>query len=296
MSIVATCTQTAEVIRHARSLFGDNPSSAPDNSQRLRESAHETTAARGRTVELSGTTVTAYRKLNRRAASDLTFAAHSDLQVGTHVDHAAVAVRHGAAQLAAIAEENNATITAARYARTPAQEAVILRALRSQVSRTQQIVADTTKQASGLSTGIQAVDYRTSPPPQPPAPPPSPLQEAPAPLHDFTEHQLAGQQVPGWQPPPPPVSGDPIRLPSAPPKAPTVINMDTTPAPVDLFPNCDNGDVVKAFGQVAGGGIGAAIATTTGPLTAGVTWAGIAAAAVPIAEGVDNLKNCKGLS
>lgn len=72
-------------------------------------------------------------------------------------------------------------------------------------------------------------------------------------------------------------------------------DLDVDPGNVDLFPNCDNGQVLKAGGQVTGAGIGAAIAAGTGPLTAGATWAGLAAAGIALADGIDNLKKCKGL-
>lgn len=127
-----------------------------------------------------------------------------------------------------------------------------------------------------------------------PAPTPS-LTDVPAPLQDFAESQLRGQEVPGWRPLPPPVTGEPIRRDTT-PQAPVVINMNQEPGTVDLFPNCDGGDVTKAFGQIAGGGIGGAIAATTGPLTGGVTWAGLGAAGLTIADGIDNLAACKGVS
>ena len=108
------------------------------------------------------------------------------------------------------------TMTAAQRARTPAEEAVILRTLRSQVDRTQQIVTATGQQGSGLATGIQSVDYQPSPPPQPPPPPvpptpaPSPLQGVPDPLRDFTDHQLRGEAIPN--PPAPDVTADQLRI------------------------------------------------------------------------------------
>lgn len=217
MSIVAACFRTAEVIGHARSLYGGGhgTSRAPDSTARLSQSAEETATAARRTAWLTGATVDAYRELDARLASDLTSAAESDTLVGAHLDRAATAVRAGAARLDALVEENNATMAAAQRARTPAQEAAILRALRSQVSRTQQIVADTGQQASGLATGIQAVDYQRSPPPAPPppAPPtpaPAPLQGVPDPLRDFTDHQLRGESIPN--PPAPDVTADQLRI------------------------------------------------------------------------------------
>lgn len=213
MSIVASCARTAEVIGHARSLYGGGhgTSRAPDSTACLRQSAEETTAASRRTGGLTGATIDAYQDLDARVASDLISAAQSDAQVGAHLEHAATAVRAGAARLDALVEENNATMAAAQRARTPAQEAAVLRALRYQVSRTQQIVADTGQQASGLATGIQAVDYQRSPPPAPPpTPAPAPLQGVPDPLRDFTDHQLRGESIPN--PPAPDVTADELRI------------------------------------------------------------------------------------
>lgn len=133
-----------------------------------------------------------------------------------------------------------------------------------------------------------------SPSDDPPGPPPSPSATLPAPLRDFGDYQAHGVPVPPWSPPPPPQTGEPIKLPPAAPRPPIVITLE--PPPVDLFPNCDNGDVVKAFGQLAGGGIGAAVAATTGPLTAGVTWAGLGVAAITIADAADTIATCKGIS
>jgi hypothetical protein len=131
-------------------------------------------------------------------------------------------------------------------------------------------------------------------PPDTPVPPTPPGPSLPAPLRDFTEQQLQGHEVPTWTPPPPPTTGEPIKLTPA-LKPPTVITMDPSSESGDLFPNCDTREVLGKTGQVAGAGIGAAVAVTTGPLTAGVTWAGLGVAAITLTEAIDALAVCKGL-
>jgi len=215
-ALTALCAQAADAIGHARSLFGDpSPSDAADQSSAaLHQSAHITTAAGSRTDGSSGAGIDAYRRFNIGAATDLTAVAQSDTAVSAHMQHAAAVVQAGAARLDAIAEENRATTLQAQQARTPADQAAIARVLRSQISRTQQVVSDTQQQAAGIASGIQAVDYKTAPPsaPPPPAPgpPPAPLQGAPDPLRDFTQDQLQGRPVPN--PPAPQVSADELRL------------------------------------------------------------------------------------
>ncbi|MBX9921990.1 hypothetical protein [Mycolicibacterium bacteremicum] len=341
MSIVTACARTAEVIGHARSLYGGGPTPTPDCTARLRKSAEETIEAGRRTRGLTGATVDAYRQLDARVASSLATAAQSDALVSAYLDHAATAVRAGSARLDELVEENNATMAAAQRARTPAEEAVILRALRYQVSRTQQIVTDTRQQASGVAIDIHSVDYQTdtqpqpsattsearsegnssSPddqivradderndaihlvdfePPQTPAPPGEPVPTPdrvpqptalPSPLQDFTDYQLQGQQVPGWSPPPPPVTGAPIRLPSSAPSPPSVIDMGV-PGTEGLFPNCDGGDATKAGLQIVAGGLGAAVAGAAGFPTGGTTWASLGIAGLAIGDGIDNLSDC----
>ena len=141
----------------------------------------------------------------------------------------------------------------------------------------------------------------TAPPAPAPGPAPRPSgpvpAELPAPLQDFTNYQLQGQEVPPWAPPPPPQTGEPIKLAPPAPRPPAVITLDDSPAElVDLFPNCDNGDVAKAGAQLVGAGIGAAIAASAGPMTAGITWAGLGAAGIAIGDAIDTLATCKGVS
>lgn len=131
-------------------------------------------------------------------------------------------------------------------------------------------------------------------PPDTPVRPTPPGPSLPAPLRDFTEQQLQGREVPTWTAPPPPTTGEPIKLVPA-PKPPTVITMAPPAESGDLFPNCDTREVLGKTGQVAGAGTGAAVAVTTGPLTAGVTWAGLGVAAITLTEAIDALAVCKGL-
>jgi hypothetical protein len=159
------------------------------------------------------------------------------------------------------------------------------------VQRTSDQGEPTVKMASWGNAPLSPPD--TPVPPTPPGPS-LPGPSLPAPLRDFTEQQLQGREVPTWTPPPPPTTGEPIKLVPA-PKPPTVITMAPPADSGDLFPNCDTREVLGKTGQVAGAGIGAAVAVTTGPLTAGVTWAGLGVAAITLTEAIDALAVCKGL-
>lgn len=214
MSLAAACVQTSHVISHARSLFGDDPMTPETAADSLYEAARSSASAAAHMAGLSGSAVDAHRDFVDRAVPPLVDASRSDAELDGHLQRAAAVVAAGASRLDAIAEENQQTMTLAASANTPAAQVSVLKSLRSQVDRTQQVVSDTRQQAPGIAIGIQAVDYKTAPPlgPPPPAPgpPPPPLQNVPGPLQDFTKYQLNGQPIPN--PPAPQVTADELRL------------------------------------------------------------------------------------
>jgi hypothetical protein len=213
MSLAAACAQTAQVIAHAQSLFGYDTTPPDTAADSLSQAASSTVSAAARMTGLSGSAVDAHRDFVERAVPPLVGASRSDAQLAGHLQRAAAVVAAGASQLDGIAAENRQTTALAGGAKTPAAQTAVLRLLRSQVERTQRVVSGARQQASGIASGIQAVDYKSAPPlgPPPPAPgpPPPPLQNVPGPLQDFTKYQLNGVPIP--PPPPPNVTADELR-------------------------------------------------------------------------------------
>jgi hypothetical protein len=162
---------------------------------------------------LSGSSVDAHRDFVDRAVPPLVDASRSDAVLDGLLHRAVGVVQDGAFRLDEIAAENQQTMALAAGADTPGAQAAVVKLLRSQVDRTQQVVSDASQQASGIATGIQAVDYKAAPPVGPPPPVPErppPLQNVPSPLQDFTKYQLNGQPIPN--PPAPQVTADDLRL------------------------------------------------------------------------------------
>jgi hypothetical protein len=209
----AACAQTAQAIAHARALFGSDPTPPDTAADSLSQAANSTVSASARMTGLSGTAVDAHRGFVDRAVPPLVGASTSDAALGAHLQRAAAVVHASASQLDGIAAENQQTTAFAASAKTPAAQIAVLKQLRSQVERTQRVVSGARQQASGIASGIQAVDYTTAPPmgPPPPAPgpPPPPLKNVPGPLQDFTKYQLNGLPIP--PPPPPNVTADELR-------------------------------------------------------------------------------------
>lgn len=146
------------------------------------------------------------------------------------------------------------------------------------------------------SWGQMPLSPADTPPPIPSPPSPTPGPELRAPLQDFTDYQLQGQQTPAWTPPPPPHTGEPINLGPAGPRPPMVITLEPSEDSADLFPNCDSRELLKVSGQLVGGGVGAAVAVTGGTLTCGLTWAGVGLAAITLTDAINALAVCKGVA
>jgi hypothetical protein len=264
MSLAAACAQTAQAIAHAQALFGVDPTAPETAADNLTQAANSTLSASARMTDLSGTAVDAHRSFVDGAVPPLVGASTSDTALGAHLQRAAAVVQASASQLDGIAEENRQTTAFAAGAKTPAAQMSVLKQLRSQVERTQRVVSGASQQASGIASGIQAVDYKTSPP----LAPPPPLQNAPAPLEDFTNYQLNGVPVP--PPPPPNVTADELRTRLLQQKVDADEFFDwykaNQPKPVDF------GAFLAAMGGLAGS-TGGLIATIPGlPEDAPLAW------------------------
>jgi hypothetical protein len=171
MSLGQACAEVGAIIERAQSLFAAAPvdSTVPGNAAgQLISAASTATNAASTADELSGHLVATHRDFANRSAGALVATADTDARLGSHVATAAHLTRSGAARLAALATESEATSRAAADVTTPAGERVILAALKSQVSRTAQIVDDTHRQLTELTGHVQALDYpRDTPTPDP---------------------------------------------------------------------------------------------------------------------------------
>jgi len=174
VSLAAECARAQAAIRRARALFAADPqppSAAVTAATSLHTAARTTGgAAATMAAESSGQTSDAYTSSARRLSAASTGLARTDRAVAGHLTEAATITRTGARLMDAIAADNEATVSAASAARTPAEQRAILTSLQSQLIRTQEVVNGARHVADQLTGRIQAVDYTTSPAPKDPAP------------------------------------------------------------------------------------------------------------------------------
>ncbi|GAC1407687.1 MAG: hypothetical protein NVS4B6_21080 [Mycobacterium sp.] len=162
MSLAAACAETQAMIRRARSLFAtesQSPAAASESAGALRRAAQSAGDARAAMSQLSGELADAHGLFVGRSAPALTASSHSDVVLETQLRQAAALGRAGAAQIGTIAEENQSTAAAAVLARTPAAQVAILTALRSQATRTQQIVNSTHEAAGQIAQTTRGLRY-----------------------------------------------------------------------------------------------------------------------------------------
>ena len=162
MSVAQACAEAEDAIQRARSLFAaaPEPAAPADGDGAINVAAQSTTAAAKLTGGLSGAMVAEHKSFVDQSASTLGVGARSDRALNADVTTAATLTQTGAARLAAIAAETQATARAAGAVPTPAGERVILTALRSQVARTGRVLNATQQQAAGLAGQIRALRRR----------------------------------------------------------------------------------------------------------------------------------------
>jgi hypothetical protein len=161
MSVAQACAEAEDAIQRARSLFAaaPEPAAPADGDGAINVAAQSTTAAAKLTGGLSGAMVAEHKSFVDQSASTFGVGARSDGALNADVTTAATLTQTGAAHLAAIAAETQATARAAGAVPTPAGERVILTALRSQVARAGRVLNATQQQAAGLAGQIRALDY-----------------------------------------------------------------------------------------------------------------------------------------
>jgi hypothetical protein len=184
VAIQAVAAQAVAAVRRARSLFASSPEPLPAGSP-LEQAAESTLGVGQRTAGLSGALVDRHRDFVGQQAHHLSNAGHTDTTLASRLSSAARLTQNGAHQLDTIVEETRTLTRAAAAARTPADQRMVLAALRSRVAAADTVVTTTQQQASAIANGIRGLDYTTGGrvqpaglgpggPPQEPAPKPPP--------------------------------------------------------------------------------------------------------------------------
>ena len=184
VAIQAVAAQALAAVRHARSLFASSPQPLPAGPP-LQRAAESTLVAGQRTAGLSGALVDRHSDFVGEQAHHLSDAGRTDTTLASRLASAARLTHNGAHQLDAIVEETRTLTQAAAGAGTPADQRMVLAALRSRVSAANTVVTTTQQQASAIANGIRGLDYATGGrvqpagfgpggPPQEPAPKPPP--------------------------------------------------------------------------------------------------------------------------
>ncbi|WP_158220766.1 DUF4226 domain-containing protein [Mycobacterium lehmannii] len=148
------------MIERARLLFA--PTAAPPAggaAAGLAAAAWATAATADITGHNSGLLVAHHKTFARNNTATLSEAGHTEAVLDTHLARGAALTHTGGRRLDAIAAETRATTRAAATVSTPAGERAILLALRSQLSRANDVVTATTAQASGLAGQIRGLTY-----------------------------------------------------------------------------------------------------------------------------------------
>jgi hypothetical protein len=156
------CAEVQAAIDRAQSLFAADPepSTAAATAAGAITGAGQTNTAAGQlTGGLSGALIAEHKSFVDQSAGTLIPAARSDATLNAHLTTAATLTQTGAARLATIAGQTQATSHAAATVSTPAGERAILTALRSQLARASQVVNSTQQQAAGLAGQIRALQY-----------------------------------------------------------------------------------------------------------------------------------------
>jgi hypothetical protein len=187
VAIPAVAAQALAAVRRARSLFASSPQPLPAGPP-LEQAAESTLDAAQRTAGLSGALFERHNDFADRQAHHLSTAGHTDTTLASRLASAATLTHNGAHQLDTIVEETRTLTQAAAGARTPADQRMVLAALRSQVAAANTVLTTTRQQASALADSIRGLDYTTGGrvqpagfgpggPPQEPAPKPPPATD-----------------------------------------------------------------------------------------------------------------------
>ena len=184
MAIQAVAAQALAAVRRARSLFASSPQPLPAGPP-LEQAAESTIDAGQRTAGLSGALASRHSDFVGQQAHHLANAGQTDTSLASRLSSAAWLTQNGAHQLDMIVDQTRTLTQAAAGARTPADQRMVLAALRSRLSAANTVVTTTQQQASAIANGIRGLDYTTGGrvqpagfgpggPPQEPAPKPPP--------------------------------------------------------------------------------------------------------------------------
>jgi hypothetical protein len=162
MSVLQACAEAEAAIQRARSLFASEPeppAEALDAGSSVQTAAQSTATAGQATSDMSGEFIATHKAFVEQSAPKLTAAAQTDAALQAHTAAAATLTQAGARRLDAIAAETRATSQAATTVSTPAGERAILVALRSQLTRANDVVTTTKQQAAALAGQVRALKY-----------------------------------------------------------------------------------------------------------------------------------------
>jgi hypothetical protein len=160
VAIQEAAAQALAAVHRARALFASSPEPLPAGTPL--ESAAESTIADGqRAAGLSGALIDRHSDFIGEQARNLSNAGRTDTTLASQLSAAAALTQRGAHQLDEITAQTRTLASAAASARTPADQRMMLAALRSRVRQANAVVTSTRQQAGVIADGIRALDYPT---------------------------------------------------------------------------------------------------------------------------------------
>ncbi|WP_071288322.1 hypothetical protein [Mycolicibacterium llatzerense] len=160
MSLTQACTEVKASVARARSLF-NAAATAPSAPSDLGTATTTAAAARNRMVagDQSGAAVAAHQAVSARSSDLIGTASRSDAALAGHLTTAAAITRTGASQLDQIDRQVQTLSQRAPFARSAADQRVILAGLQAATSRTQQVVQSAERQLDGVAAQVRALPY-----------------------------------------------------------------------------------------------------------------------------------------
>lgn len=158
VSVQHAAAQIVAAVTRARSLFASSPQ-PPPGAGGLDVAAHSTVTAGQRAAVLSGVLADRHGDFVGEQAARLTDAAETDTRLASQLDRAAMLTRTGARQLDVIVEQTRSLARTAAGARNPADQRMMLAALKSRLSAANAVVSSTQQQAAGIAGQIRSLDY-----------------------------------------------------------------------------------------------------------------------------------------
>lgn len=150
--------QTVAAVERARSLFG-SAESANATAGRLDTAAHAAAGATQPMSMMSGQLTDRHQSVVTAQTQRLSTAGRTDTTLESLLTNAAAVTQHGSRQLDGIVARTKMIQQLAASARTPADQLLVLKALREQVAASQSVVNTTQQHATEVAGQVQKLSY-----------------------------------------------------------------------------------------------------------------------------------------